>query len=481
MSHYNQHADIPFWIASWPDGIVALDNNCNILFVSAKAQSIFGWHQQDLEGKHIHDALCVANIATAHSKLDCPLCQTEHLDTEIQSANWLTASGDYLSVDFRVIPIESPHNTARLINFSANHHRIHNQAEMKKLADYVDNNPAPLVEFDRDGQMLFGNPALQEALLTWGFDEEGQATIFPDNLLSLCEQCLDSGTSITGIEVTLGQTYLSWHFHPIVSESVVTVLGYAFDISKQKNAELEAKEARAQARRDFYAKMMHELRTPLNAIIGFSDVLLWRSAAKLDERDNTALRNIKVAGIQLNEMITDTLDISKIEAGKMVIEPETFVASLLLHEMQEQMRYLAEAKGLTYHSESNADIPFHSDKKKIRQVLVNLISNAIKYTKNGDVWVSVIQITNSIQTTESELVITVKDTGIGIPEDQINSLFEAYQRVKESKNKDIQGTGIGLALVWELIHLLNGEIKVESIYGQGSTFTAKFPYLPKTN
>lgn len=145
------------------------------------------------------------------------------------------------------------------------------------------------------------------------------------------------------------------------------------------------------------------------------------------------------------------------------------------------MRYLAEAKGLTYHSVSNADIPFHSDKKKIRQVLANLISNAIKYTKSGDVRVSVIQTTNSIQTTESELVITVTDTGIGIPEDQINSLFEAYQRVKESKNKDIQGTGIGLALVWELIHLLNGEIKVESIYGQGSTFTAKFPYLPKTN
>lgn len=481
MSSYGQHEDIPFWIASWPDGIIALDKNCCVLSVTAKAESILGWRQQQLAGKHIHEILCIANITTAHNKHDCPLCQTDVLNTETQSANWLMSSGNYISVDYRLIPIESPHNTTRLINFSANHHRIHNQAEMKKLADYVDNNPAPLVEFDREGQMLFGNPALQEALLHWGFNDEGQARIFPDNLLPLCEQCLDSGASITGIEVTLSETHLSWHFHPIVSEGVVTVLGYAFNISKQKNAELEAKEARAQARRDFYAKMMHELRTPLNAIIGFSDVLLWRSAKKLDERDNSALRNIKVAGIQLNEMISDTLDISKIEAGKMVLEPETFVASLQLQEIQEQMQYLAEAKGLIYQSESDADIPFYSDKKKIRQILVNLISNAIKYTKAGEVWVSVTQTTDNMDPTQSTLTIEVKDTGIGIPEDQIDSLFESYQRVKESKNKDIQGTGIGLALVWELIHLLNGEIKVESIYSQGSTFTAKFPYLPKTN
>ena len=481
MGTYNIDSELPSWLASWPDGIIALDADLCIVFVSELAHSILGWQKSELEGKHIHDILCIPNIATAHNKQACPLCQIDNIDSETQSSNWLKRDGEYISVDYRVIPIERQHQTTRLISFSANHHRIHNQAEMKKLADYVDNNPAPLVEFDRDGQMLFGNPALQEVLLEWGFDDEGQAKIFPNNLLSLCEQCLDDGTSITGEEVTLDNTYLSWHFHPIVSEGVTTVLGYAFDISKQKNAELEAQNARAQARRDFYAKMMHELRTPLNAIIGFSDVLLWRSAAKLDERDNTALRNIKVAGIQLNEMITDTLDISKIEAGKMVIEPETFVASLLLQEMQEQMRYLAEAKGLTYHSESNADIPFYSDKKKIRQVLVNLISNAIKYTKSGSVWVTVMQTSDPLNLENSMLIIKVKDTGIGIPEDQIDSLFEAYQRVKETKNNDIQGTGIGLALVWELIHLLNGEIKVESIYGQGSTFPAKFPYLPKTN
>lgn len=112
---------------------------------------------------------------------------------------------------------------------------------------------------------------------------------------------------------------------------------------------------------------------------------------------------------------------------------------------------------------------------------MNLISNAIKYTKSGSVWVTVMQTSDPLNLENSMLIIKVKDTGIGIPEDQIDSLFEAYQRVKETKNNDIQGTGIGLALVWELIHLLNGEIKVESIYGQGSTFTAKFPYLPKTN
>lgn len=477
MAHVSEESI--YWLNSWPDGIVSLDKNNCILFLSDKAEYITGWNAKNAEGQHIHDTVCIPNIASSHSKEQCPLCALDVMESEPKSAYWLGHDGEYVSVDYRLIDVESPLATARLISFSANTHRLHNQEEMQKLAQYADNNPAPLVELDRSGQLLFGNPALQDSMLHWGFNDEGQANILPSGLTNICEQCMDDSTSITGVEVTLDSTVYSWHFHPITIGDELSVLGYAFDISKQREAEQAALNAQAQARRDFYAKMMHELRTPLNAIIGFSDVLLWRSADKLDEKDNSALRNIKVAGIQLNEMISDTLDISKIEAGKMVLEPEVFVASLQLQELNEQMQYLAEAKGLNYHSESDADIPFYSDRKKIRQVLVNLISNAIKYTKHGDVWVSITQQADILQPDDATITITVKDTGIGIPEDQIDSLFEAYQRVKESKNRDIQGTGIGLALVWELMHLLNGEIKVTSVYGEGSQFKATFPSLPR--
>lgn len=480
--------DLRQWLANWPDGIIALSSQFEVQFASEKAQQLLGWPAKFPFNQHIHDIVCLPNVANAHNREQCPLCAPHSANNEPVTSDWLHASGEYLSVDYRLIsfldttsvsnsPLDSIY---RVISFTDNTKRKHNQEEMQKLAEYVDNNPAPLVELDRSGQMQFANPALQAAMIEWGFNEDGQANILPKNLAQICEHCIDNGYATTEQEVDLNSSVYSWHFHPISIFNQVSVIGYAFDITKQREAEQAIQNAQADARRDFYAKMMHELRTPLNAIIGFSDVLLWRSSDKLDEKDNTALKNIKVAGIQLNEMISDTLDISKIEAGKMTLEPETFVASLQLEEMKDQMQYLAEAKGLQYFCESDADIPFYSDRKKIRQILVNLISNAIKYTKKGEVWVSVTQEADILRPDNATITLSVKDTGIGIPEDQIGTLFKAYQRVRETKNIDIQGTGIGLALVWELVTLLNGKIHVTSTYGQGSHFTVTIPSLVKT-
>jgi len=479
-SSFDVQSEFGLWLNSWPDGILALDADLRILYLSPLAKEITGWPLESITGKHVHDVMCAQSREQRHELEDCPFAQCSQYSaaSDMISDYWACANGNYLSVDFRFIPLNSEGHARYVVTFSDNSEKLHNQSEMEKFAEYTDKNPMPMAEFDSEGQMLYGNPVMQEALVDFGFNDFGNANFLPENLADICRRGTASCESATNIEHEVDNRWYYWHFHPIVTQEETSILAYGIDATREKLAELEAKAALADARRDFYAKMIHELRTPLNAIIGFSDVLLFRSAKNLKERDQRALRNIKVAGIQLNEMITDTLDISKIEAGKMTVDPEDFYIADIFNDIRDQMEYLAAAKSLSYQEQIDLDVQLHIDKKKLRQIIINLISNAIKYTQKGGltVKVSMIHDAKRIEGFEGKsFSLSVSDTGIGIPEEQLEILFKAYEQVKESKNRGIQGTGVGLALVNELIDLQHGNIDVQSEYGVGSTFTVELP------
>ena len=228
---------------------------------------------------------------------------------------------------------------------------------------------------------------------------------------------------------------------------------------------------------EFLANMSHELRTPLNAVIGFSEVLEQRMVGELNERQAEFVRDIRESGRHLLALINDILDLSKIEAGRMDLEPSTFDPSQALQGALALVRERAARHGI----ELSLDVPgdlgsIVADERKVRQVVLNLLSNAVKFTPNGGrVALSARRIAEPRDDRETELEISVSDTGIGIaPEDQA-AVFEEFRQVGTDTARKHEGTGLGLALAKRFVELHGGKIRVESALGAGSTFTFTLP------
>lgn len=459
------------WFSLWPDGLIGIDESGNIVAVSPTAEKLLGWSCDYAQGKSIHQLLCAQNRTHSHTAEDCPLLH-EKISVEAFSTLWKHKDGTYISVDSRVLEI--PHQEAsRIISFVDNEDRLHNQEELQKFAEYVDNTPTPIVEFDSVGQILFGNSSFQELIIRFGFNSDGLAHILPSSIVSICETMTSGNTQDGNHEVDIENHVFQWHFHVLENTDDSTVIGYAFDISEQKRLQKINEEQRSTARKEFYAKMVHELRTPLNAIIGFSDVLLSRSNSSFTEREAHQISMIQQAGKQLNQLVTDTLDVAKIESGKMQIDIDEVSLSKIYAEIHDQIETLARRKNLNFSFSCLTEKTILSDKIKIRQILVNLLSNAVKYTKQGSVHLLVRE---SHDADLGDCIsCTVSDTGVGIPEDQVATLFEAYEQVNEKQNRNIEGTGLGLSLVKNLVQLLEGKITVTSAYGTGSSFEVLLP------
>ncbi len=238
---------------------------------------------------------------------------------------------------------------------------------------------------------------------------------------------------------------------------------------ERKVLELEKDAANAsnKAKSDFLAKMSHEIRTPMNAIIGMDEMIL-RSRPG-DPIRKYAL-DIQSAGKTLLAIINDILDLSKIESGKMELIPVEYSFASAINDVVNMTMTKAQEKGLEYSLKVSEDIPsvMLGDEIRVRQILLNLINNAIKYTHEGSVSVDV-----SYQDETQMLQIVVADTGIGIREEDLDKLFGSFQRLDEEKNRDIEGTGLGLNITRRLVWMMDGSIDVQSTYGKGTTFKAQ--------
>lgn len=219
----------------------------------------------------------------------------------------------------------------------------------------------------------------------------------------------------------------------------------------------------------FFSSMSHEIRTPINTIIGLNEMNMRDTGISEEMRANN--RNIQGASRMLLALINDILDMSKMESGKMDIVPVAYDAGALLSEVVNMIWSRAEEKGLKFQVDVDETLPsqLYGDEVRIKQVLINLLNNAVKYTKEGSVRLSV----QCERLSEKEAHITwrVEDTGMGIKKEAIPDLFDAFKRVDEEKNRNIEGTGLGLSIVKQIVDLMGGEILVDSIYTKGSTFT----------
>ena len=232
-----------------------------------------------------------------------------------------------------------------------------------------------------------------------------------------------------------------------------------------------------QVKSEFLANMSHELRTPLNSIIGFSEIL--ENAKGLETKQVRFAKNIRNSGRLLLDLINDILDLAKLEAGKMSIRPSEFEIDHMVGQLYDMVRSLADQKSiaLIFHQDPELKTLFQ-DKIKFRQILTNLISNAIKFTPEGG---RIIVGANRIVDDEGDLIeLEVEDTGVGIAESDQEIIFEKFRQGpsaigNDSLTREVSGTGLGLSIVKELCILLGGEIELSSVVGKGSTFTVTLP------
>ena len=228
---------------------------------------------------------------------------------------------------------------------------------------------------------------------------------------------------------------------------------------------------------EFLANMSHEIRTPINAIMGMNEIILRENISK-EVRECSS--NIKSASDSLLALINDILDFSKIEAGRMELVNSDYSLSMLTIDVVKMIEVKASQKRLDLNLSVTPDLPdgLYGDDNKIRQIMINLLNNAVKYTEKGSVS---LDIKGSVKEDTVSLEIKVSDTGIGIKEEDLGKLFEKFSRIDEKRNKDIEGTGLGLAICAGMVKFMGGTIEVDSTYGKGSVFTVRIDQVIKNH
>ena len=269
---------------------------------------------------------------------------------------------------------------------------------------------------------------------------------------------------------------------PIQTEDGLRIMCVVRDITERRKTEAQIRslnenlerrnrevERANQLKSEFLASMSHEFRTPLNAIIGFSDLLREESAGSLNDDQKRFVAHISQGSRHLRALINDILDLSKIEAGRLELQLEHFPLQATIEEAVAGVRASAEAKGLSIESRAPSAMEICADRTRFKQILYNLLSNAVKFTPDGGA------ITVEAQADGDVFSVSVADTGIGIPQEEIESIFESFHQAAATTKGIREGTGLGLAITRRLVELHRGRIWVESEPGRGSRFVVELP------
>ena len=332
-----------------------------------------------------------------------------------------------------------------------------------------------VIMVDDKRQIVSYNPAAADVFTELSFQTMGDSIEdmedFPEDILN------EESKS----EFSLNNHYYESHVRRILGQKgrlrgyVILVL----DVTETRNYMEEIKRVSEQAERantaksEFLANMSHEIRTPMNAIIGLSDIIMEESRGR---RVYNYASDIQSASKNLLALINDILDLSKVEAGRMELVPVNYYLKTTVDEVVNMMDIAAAQRKLSLQCEYDMSLPcqLHGDDGRIKQVLINIMNNAVKFTKQGFVKVSVSGLPTEKKST-IRLVLRIQDSGVGIKPENLQKIFEDFKQVDSKKNRGVEGTGLGLAITRRLVEMMKGTIEVESVYGEGTTFTVTIP------
>jgi PAS domain S-box-containing protein len=339
------------------------------------------------------------------------------------------------------------------------------QAILNSIADGV-------IVFDTAGNSILFNPAVQNLLdtpLAWfsnkTFSDLAQSPNLSARDRSLLQTMMETRTQPSSFRIQWGKKTLSVSAAPVsdtANEEIGTVAVFR-DVTRE--AELERMKS------SFIAMVSHELRTPLNAIMGFAEMLREAVYGPVNEKQTEASNRILMNTRHMLGMVGDLLDQAQMEAGKLRITAELFQPAELLKNIQEVMGQIVNEKGLTLTSEVDPRLPesLMGDPHRLQQILMNLVNNGIKFTESGYIRVRL------FLAGPKHWGLEVRDSGRGIPQEELDHIFEAFHQVDTSTTRQQGGFGLGLSIVKQLVQLMKGEVNVQSILGRGSTFTVTLP------
>lgn len=345
------------------------------------------------------------------------------------------------------------------------------------LSQYIyDSANTAILVFDEFFRLFLANDYGKEFL---GIDKIEKQRLFQlfqsteDENRELLDTIFKNGQVVVEMTSLNGEKSCSLNFSVArdFHEDPYCIICFVYDLTKEK-AMLEELVQANNAKSQFLANMSHEIRTPINGILGMGNIILKECK---DEKIREYANNIQSAGQLLLSIVNDILDISKIESGKLEIIPIRYQLFSVLNDCYNLIKAKLQDKSLEFSMDVNEKIPLwlHGDEVRIRQIINNFLSNAVKYTKDGTVTLCIDY--EVISDEQIQLIISVKDTGIGIKKEDLGKLFDSFIRIEEKRNRNIEGTGLGLSLTKKLVDLMHGEISVDSTYGEGSCFTVKIP------
>jgi len=472
-------------LESTPDAIVMVNITGRIVLVNSQAERMFRYERDNLVGKPVEVLLPERFRASHHGHRVNYFAQprTRAMGAGLE-LNGVRSNGEEFPVEISLSPLETEEGT--LVMSAVRDVADRKRAE-QKFRSLLESAPDAMVITAHDGtitlvnsqtERLFGYPRAQllgkplEVLVPERFrakHPEHRAHFFAQPRA----RPMGQGLQLFGLRKDESEFPVEISLSPLETEDGLFVSCAIRDATERKRYEQALQDAN-RLKSEFLANMSHELRTPLNGVIGFAEFLVDEKPGPVNAKQKEYLGDILNSGRHLLRLINDILDLSKVEAGKMELYPETFSIGQAVGEVRAMISPLAQQKDIIVHSHIAADIAdITLDRQKFIQVLYNLMSNAVKFTDaGGEVRITVDRDGNDT------LRVCVADTGIGISDRDLERLFVEFQQLDSSATRRYGGTGLGLALTRKIVDFQNGSIHVESQPGCGSTFTVLLPILP---